>query len=286
MAAKKLDGKELAARLLAKISAEVAELLAKGVAVKIASVQIAGDGASDFYIRSQGKQAAKAGIGFEQVTLAAGTSAVELEATIARLNADVSVSGIILQVPLPAPLKGESFQRMIAPGKDIEGVHPENLGALVGGGDGLVPCTARAAVELAVDAGIKIEGANCVVVGRSAIVGRPLALMMLARNATVTVAHSKTRDLAAVCLGADVLMSAVGAKPGLITAAMVKPGACVVDIATIPVEGGGITGDVDAGPVGEVAGWLAPVPGGVGPVTVMMLFRNALIAARRQAGMA
>jgi len=170
---------------------------------------------------------------------------------------------------------------MIAPEKDIEGVTPFNLGLLALGGDELVPCTARAAVELVVDAGLPIAGKHCVILGRSNIVGKPLALMMLQRHATVSVCHSRTPDLGEICRQADIVMSAMGAKPGIVTGDMVKPGAVVVDIATIPTDDGGITGDVDAASVSGVASWLAPVPGGVGPVTVCMLLRNALIAAQR-----
>jgi methylenetetrahydrofolate dehydrogenase (NADP+)/methenyltetrahydrofolate cyclohydrolase len=283
MTAKILDGKELAARLRTKLAAEAKNLRELGVVPKIVSIQVEGDEASSFYVRNQAKTANKAGIEYEHRLLPNTIGAESLAAAISAANDDPSVTGIILQVPLPKGLDGNAFQQMISPAKDIEGITTANLGALVLGGDDLVPCTARAAVEMVLDAGIPIAGKHVVVVGRSNIVGKPLALMMLQRHATVSICHSKTPDLGAVCRQADILMTAVGAKAGLVTRDMIKPGADVIDIAIIPTAEGGITGDVDAAGAMEVAGSLAPVPGGVGPVTVCMLLRNALIAARKQA---
>jgi len=283
MAAKILDGKELAERLRVKLAAEASALRAKGVTPMIVSMQVEGDEASSYYVRNQAKTAKKAGIEYDHRLLPANTTAEQLAAAIRTANEDPAVSGIILQVPLPKGLDGNHFQQMIAPAKDIEGMTTANLGALLLGGDDLVPCTARAAVEMVLDAGIPIAGKHVVVVGRSNIVGKPLALMMLQRHATVSICHSKTPDLGAICRQADILMTAVGAKAGLVTGDMIKPGAHVIDIAIISKPDGGITGDVEAEGAKNVAASLAPVPGGVGPVTVCMLLRNALIAARRSA---
>lgn len=286
MTARILDGKELAARLRTKLAAEAMALRDQGVTAKIVSIQVEGDEASSFYVRNQAKTAQKAGIEYEHRLLPNSTDAASLAAAIADANADPAVTGIILQVPLPKGLDGSAFQQLIAPAKDIEGITTANLGALVLGGDDLVPCTARAAVEMVLDAGIPVAGKHVVVVGRSNIVGKPLALMMLQRHATVSICHSKTPDLGAICRQADILMTAVGAKAGLVTRDMIKPGAHVIDIAIIPTPEGGITGDVEAAGAMEVAASLAPVPGGVGPVTVCLLLRSALIAARNQARMA
>ncbi len=281
MPAQVLNGKDLAAKMRKQIAAKAAELTSAGRPLKIASILVAGDDASAWYVRNQAKTAEKAGVAYQSIELSADISADGLEQQIRQLNDDTSITGIILQVPLPKGLDGALFQRMIAPEKDIEGVTPYNLGLLALGGDELVPCTARAAVELVIDANLPIAGKHCVVLGRSNIVGKPLALMMLQRHATVSVCHSRTPNLAEICRQGDIVMSAMGAKPHVITGDMIKPGAVVVDIATIPTAEGSITGDVDSASVSEVASWLAPVPGGVGPVTVCMLLRNALIAAGR-----
>ncbi|MCA8939577.1 MAG: bifunctional 5,10-methylenetetrahydrofolate dehydrogenase/5,10-methenyltetrahydrofolate cyclohydrolase [Planctomycetes bacterium] len=283
MPAQILDGKALAKKMMSALKDECETLKGNGIAPKLVSIQVAGDDASSWYIRNQGKQAAKVGIEFEHVELPADCDAATLEATITRFNEDKGTHGMILQVPLPKHLDGDRFQQMIAPHKDVEGMTNASLGELLRDGDDLVPCTARAAVELVVDAELPIQGKHCVVVGRSAIVGKPLALMMLARHAHVTICHSRTPDLPAVCRQADILMTAVGRTPGMIDASYVKEGAVVVDIATIATDEGSITGDVDAASVAEVASWLAPVPGGVGPVTVCFLLRNALRAAARSA---
>lgn len=281
MAATILDGKNLAKRLRVQLFERVEALKAKGVNPRVASILVAGDDASAWYVRNQGKQAAKVGIDYELVELPGDISGDALQEEILKYNCDPKTHGMILQVPLPKGLDGDHFQQMIAPEKDIEGVTMSNLGALVRGSDDLVPCTARAAVELVVDAELPIEGKHCVVLGRSVIVGKPLALMMLQRHAHVTVCHSRTPDLPEICRGADILMTAVGRTAGMVTGEWVKPSAAVVDIAIISNEDGGITGDCDADSVMSVAGHFAPVPGGVGPVTVCMLIRNALIAAER-----
>jgi len=285
MAATILDGKALAKKLGEKLGAEVEALKAQNITPRIVSIQVMGDDASSYYVRNQAKQAEKIGVGFELVELPGDCTAEKLGETIQAHNANPETTGIILQVPLPKGLDGNVFQQMIAPNKDIEGIHAENLGILLRGGDEIVPCTARAAVEMLLDEGIEISGKHAVVLGRSAIVGKPLALMMTNRSATVTVCHSRTQNLAAECKRADIVLSAMGAKAGMVNADYIKEGAAVVDIAIISKpDGKGITGDVDRESVEPIAGYFAPVPGGVGPVTVMMLIRNTLMAARRQHG--
>ncbi|MCK6438891.1 MAG: bifunctional 5,10-methylenetetrahydrofolate dehydrogenase/5,10-methenyltetrahydrofolate cyclohydrolase [Planctomycetes bacterium] len=280
MAAIILDGRELAKRLQTRLAGEVSELKAKGIVPRIASIQVTGDDASSFYTRNQAKLAEKLGIAYNLIELPNSITSDQLAQTITSLNNDRSVTGIMLQVPLPKHLDENRFQHQIAPQKDIEGVHPENIGAMAGGGDELVPCTARAAIELLLSSNIPIKGKHAVVLGRSRIVGKPAALMLLNRDATVTVCHSRTPDIGRHCREADILIAAVGGKPNLVTADMVKPGATVIDVATIAQPDGSITGDVDFKAVSEVAGAITPVPGGVGPVTVTILMRNAIIAGR------
>jgi len=282
MPARILDGKDLARRLGERLSRQVEGLKAKGIAPRIASILVAGDEASEWYVKNQGKSATKLGIGFDLEQLPHDTSAEKLAGLIERLNKDASITGIMLQVPLPQGLNGDEFQQLISPAKNIEGMNNRSLGEMLRGGDQLVPCTARAVIEILLDAGIEMSGKRAVVVGKSAIVGKPLALMLLAREATVTVCHRMTQDLASICREADILCTAVGRRAGMFDASYVKAGATVIDIAIIQKSDGGITGDVDAPSVTPIAGALAPVPGGVGPVTTMMLMRNALIAAEAQ----
>lgn len=283
MTAKILDGKALAKNLRARLVEEREALNEQGVVPRITAVLVTGDDASSYYVKSQASAAKKIGIEYDLIELPGDVSEQDLTDQITSLNNDDSVTGMILLVPLPDHLNDSKFQRMISPKKDVEGIHVQNLGELVCGGDDLVPCTARAAVEMLLDSEVEIEGKKAVVVGRSTIVGKPLSMMMLNRNATVTICHSRTKDLPSICAEADILLCAVGAKAGMINAEWVKPGAIVVDIAIISKPEGGITGDVDFESVSEVAGAISPVPGGVGPVTSVMLMRNAIVAAKLQA---
>lgn len=228
----------------------------------------------------------------EVVRLPATTSQDELLATVARLNADPAVHGILVQLPLPPPLDAAAIMRAVDPDKDVDGFHPVNVGRLALGDRtrGFLPATPAGVLRLLADAGIPTTGAEAVVVGRSDIVGKPTALLLLQADATVTVCHSRTADLAAVTRRADILVVAVG-RPGTISAGMVKPGAAVVDVGTNRIvdaaapRGSRLIGDVDPG-VAAVAGWLTPVPGGVGPMTIAVLLENTLLAAQRAAGVA
>jgi methylenetetrahydrofolate dehydrogenase (NADP+)/methenyltetrahydrofolate cyclohydrolase len=199
---------------------------------------------------------------------------------VGRLNADPLVHGILVQLPLPPQLDADRITQAIAPEKDVDGFHRSNLGGLIAGHARFEPCTPRAVVALLDHAGVALDGSDAVIVGRSAIVGKPLALLLIGRNATVTVCHTRTRDLARHTLGADILVAAAGC-PALITAAMVKPGAVVIDVGINRLADGRLAGDVDFAPVREVAGWITPVPGGVGPMTVAMLIANTVTAAER-----
>jgi methylenetetrahydrofolate dehydrogenase (NADP+)/methenyltetrahydrofolate cyclohydrolase len=220
----------------------------------------------------------------------ATVSAAELGALMAQLACDPRVSGILLQLPLPEHLAADELTALIPAVKDVDGLTPTSAAALVQGRPGLVPCTPAGVIELLAHADVELEGSRAVVLGRSQLVGRPLAALLLAADATVTQCHSRTRDLGAVCREADVLVSAVG-RPGTITAEMVRPGAVVIDVGTNRGESthggsGGLVGDVEFEPVAEVAGAITPVPGGVGPMTIAMLLSNTVAAARLQAGAA
>ncbi len=228
------------------------------------------------------KACAEVGIESFHHPLAAGASQGEVATLLASLNADPAVSGILLQLPLPAGLDAGGLTAAIDPSKDVDGLTPVNAGLLAQGGAGLVPCTPAGVMELLADAGVELRGAAAVVIGRSQLVGRPLAQLLLAADATVTQCHSRTRDLATVCRGADVLVAAVG-RPGTVTAEMVREGAVVIDVGTNRTDAG-LVGDVDFEPVVERAGAITPVPGGVGPMTIAMLLSNTARAARLAAG--
>lgn len=278
MPAKILDGKVVAKRIKEQLAAEFASLKAQGKMSKLVSLAVGVDDGTTSYRKSQAKQAEALGVLYatEDLPQDAPESAVieKLEA----LNADKAVTGIILQLPVPKHLNGEALARRIAPAKNIEGIDPVNLGSIVLKNYRNVPCTARAALELVLESGLELAGAHAVVVGRSNIVGKPAALLLLDKNCTVTVCHSKTRDLSAVCRTADILITAIGTQAGMVKGDWIKPGAVVVDVGIIDIGGGKIRGDVDQESTAAVAGWLSPVPGGVGPVTVQMLYRNLLDA--------
>lgn len=283
--AKILEGKPIAAQLQMEIAGQVTTLKERGISLKMITLEVGHDPSSKVYVKRQGDACRKVGIAHEVLTLAADSSQAQVEAQIEALNRDPSVTGIILQLPLPKPLDSSAAQEHIAPSKDVEGVNPENLGRLLSGIPACAPATALSAFHL-IKAGVggPLRGKQAVVVGRSQIVGRPLALMLLAESCTVTICHTGTKDLAAETLRAEVLAVAVG-KAGLITGSMIRPGAVVVDVGTNSVEVGGkwtLTGDVDFESAKQRAGVLTPVPGGVGPLTVMMLLKNLVLSAELQ----
>jgi methylenetetrahydrofolate dehydrogenase (NADP+) / methenyltetrahydrofolate cyclohydrolase len=273
MTATSIDGKALAAKVREEVAADVAQLGHVG----LATVLVGDDPASHVYIDLKQKAAQAAGIDARDLKLSADTSEEELLAAVAELNADDGVDGLLVQLPLPSHLDEATVIGAIAPGKDIDGIHPFNAGSLYLGRPRLVPGTPLGIMRMLDEYEIQLEGVHAVVVGRSAIVGKPIAQLLLARNATVTTCHSRTRDLRRHTLDADVLVAAVG-KRHLIAADMVKEGATVIDVGIHRTDEG-LLGDVDPG-AAERAAYMTPVPGGVGPMTIAMVLQNTVAAAR------
>lgn len=268
-----MDGKALAARVRAEVADEVAALGRLG----LATVLVGDDPASDVYIRAKHKASAEVGIEARDLRLPATTSEAELLRTVAELNADDGIDGILVQLPLPDGIDEAKVIRAVDPVKDVDGFHPLNAGQLYLGEPAHVPGTPLGVIALLEEYDVELEGAEAVVVGRSDIVGKPVAHLLLQRHATVTICHSRTRDLAAQLARADILVAAVGV-PGIVRPEMVRAGACVIDVG-ITRTAGGLQGDV-APEAAERAGLITPVPGGVGPMTVAMLLRNTVRAAR------
>lgn len=278
MAARILDGRAVALAVRDEVAGGVRAFVARhGIAPRLDVLLVGADPASQTYVRNKERAAARAGIDSTVHRLPSGADQAEILEAVERLNADPAVHGVLVQSPLPPGVDTEAVFAAVRPAKDVDGFHPLNLGRLVTGRPGLVACTPQGVMELLRRAEIPLEGADAVVVGRSLIVGRPMALLLTHAHATVTVVHSRTRDLAAHARRADLLVVAAGRR-GLVGPAMVKPGATVVDVGIHPTPGGGFAGDVDPA-VAEVAGAVTPVPGGVGPMTVAMLLRNTLLAA-------
>jgi len=248
----------------------------------LAAVQVGDHAASKIYLRNKVRACHEVGIRSELHQLAPDCPQDALLSTLGRLNRDPRVHGILLQLPLPKHLDAERMLQAVAAEKDVDGLTWTSLGALVAGSPGFEPCTPRGVMVLIERAGIALDGRHAVVVGRSATVGKPLALMLMARGATVTICHSRTRDLGEYTRRAEVLVAAAG-RPGLITGAMVRPGAAVMDVGINRLPDGRLCGDVDFASVREVAGWITPVPGGVGPMTVAMVIANTIQAAERSA---
>jgi len=279
-----LRGKPVAAEILEAVQTEAADLAKSGWAIKLVSLTIGEVPEAALYVRNQARTAAKAGIAFEERNFPANATAGEILATINSLNTDPRVTGIIIQRPVPSHLSIRELQSAVHPLKDVEGMHPTSIGNIVYKDLVIAPCTAMASVELLKRTGLKLEGLEVVVIGHSAIVGKPIAFLLMAEGATVTVCHHMTRSVAMHSRSADAVFVAVG-RPKLVTENMIKPGAAVIDIGINQVEEDGrsvTVGDVDFDPVADIAGWITPVPGGVGPVTVSILMRNALHAARAQ----
>ena len=277
MSAAIIDGKAVAARIREQVAREVAELPS---APGLATILVGDDAASATYVRMKREDCAQVGIESFHHDPGGDVSQEELGDLIRSLNVDERVHGILLQMPLPEGLDQDQLISLIDPGKDVDGLTPANAGLLFQGREALVPCTPAGVMELLDEVGAELSGARVVVVGRSILVGKPLAQLLLAANATVTHCHSRTRDLAGVCREADVLVAAVGS-PGLVTADMVREGAVVIDVGTNRTEDG-LVGDVDFEAVRERAGAITPVPGGVGPMTRAMLLTNTLRACRRR----
>ena len=283
MSAQILDGKALAAEIRSEVKTQVAALAEKGVSTALAVILVGDDSASQVYVRNKIKACADTGIRSLEFRMPAETTQQQLLAKIAELNADESVDGILVQLPLPKQINADAVIAAIDPAKDVDGFHVANAGALITGKQGFVPCTPFGVMRLIEKSGVNPRGKSAVIVGRSNIVGKPMALLLLAADATVTVAHSRTHDLSAVTRNADILVAAVG-RAKLIKADMVKPGAVVIDVGMNRDENGKLCGDVDFAEVKEIAGSITPVPGGVGPMTIAMLMQNTVLAAQMRRG--
>jgi methylenetetrahydrofolate dehydrogenase (NADP+)/methenyltetrahydrofolate cyclohydrolase len=282
MSARIIDGKELAARVRAGVAARVAALRARGIAPGLAVILVGDDPASAIYVRNKVRACEEVGIRSLFARLDAETTQADLAARLRDLNADPGVHGILVQLPLPPHLETRRVIEAIDFDKDVDGLHPTNAGLTLMGQPHFRSCTPYGVMTMLESIGCALAGCHAVVVGRSNMVGKPMAMLLLAANATVTICHSATRDLGAVTRRADVLVAAVGRR-GLITADMVKPGAVVIDVGTNRTAEGRLVGDVDFAAVREVAGWISPVPGGVGPMTIAMLLTNTVQAAEQAA---
>lgn len=300
MTARLIDGKTIALQTEAEVSAAIGKL---DFAPGLVAVRVGNDPASEIYVRNKARKARELGLQGTELVFPESMSEAELLAEVDRLNRDPEVDGILVQLPLPKQIDPKRVIDAISPAKDVDGFHPITVGLLHLGRPSFAPCTPAGVIRLIESTGEEIAGRHAVVIGRSDIVGKPMAALLLGRNATVTICHSKTRDLAAVAREADILVAAIG-RPILVTAEMVKPGAIVIDVGMNRVgpefaaqiahdpektrllekNGTVLLGDVDFPRVGEVASWITPVPGGVGPMTIAMLMKNTVTAAERRRG--
>jgi methylenetetrahydrofolate dehydrogenase (NADP+)/methenyltetrahydrofolate cyclohydrolase len=284
VAARLIDGKALAQQVRERLAKESAELWTHtGIKPGLATILVGDDPASHVYVRNKQKACEMAGIHVDDHKLSATTTQADLLALIEKKNADPRIHGILVQLPLPKHIDSKVILEAVSPLKDADGFHPYNFGRLVEGHPVFEACTPKGVIKMIESTGVTIEGKRAVVLGRSNIVGKPLALMLLQRNATVTICHSKTRDLPAVCREAELLLVAIG-KARFVTADMVREGALVIDVGTNRLPDGKLVGDVDFEPVSQKAGWISPVPGGVGPMTIAMLLENTVESAKRTAG--
>ena len=279
MAAQILDGKTMSESLRKEIAERVASLKEKGVTPGLAVILVGDDPASEIYVRNKGNGCAETGMYSRTIKMPAETTQEALETAIEELNADPAIHGILVQLPLPKHLDEQAALARILPEKDVDGFHLINAGHMLTGTPGVVACTPRGALYMIKSTGMDLSGKEAVVIGRSNIVGKPMAMLLMRENCTVTICHSRTKDLAAHTRRADILVAAVG-KAGFVTADMVKPGAVVIDVGINRVDGK-VRGDVDFDAVKEVAGWITPVPGGVGKMTITMLLANTVEAAER-----
>ena len=285
MTAKILDGNALAQKLRAGFKQEADQLAAQGIRPGLAVILVGEDPASQVYVRNKVNACAQAGFHSEKHSYPADVEAATVFAKIAELNADPAIHGILVQLPLPPHFDAEAVLEAIAPEKDVDGFRAENVGALMQGKPCFIPCTPYGAMKFFEDAGITLRGKEAVIVGRSNIVGKPMAMLLMHAGATVTICHSQTQDLKAHCRRADILVAAIG-KSKMITGDMVKPGAVVIDVGINRLpdgpDAGKLCGDVDFDSAKEVASYITPVPGGVGPMTITMLLANTLESAQRK----
>ena len=280
----RIDGKAISAALRSEIAAEVIELKKKGITPGLAVILVGEDPASQTYVRNKQKACEEVGFHGEQINLPATTTQEELLAVVQELNARTDIHGILCQLPLPRGLDDSLVIAAIDPKKDVDAFHAENVGHIMIGDQHFLPCTPAGVMELIHRSDIAVEGKHCVVIGRSNIVGKPMAMLLLQENGTVTICHSRTKNLAEVCRQADILVAAVG-RAKFVTAEMVKPGATVIDVGINRDENGKLCGDVDFDAVEPIAGAITPVPGGVGPMTIALLMKNTLTAAKQQNGL-
>ena len=279
MSAEILSGKEMSGSLRKEIAERVARLKEQGVTPGLAVILVGNDPASEIYVRNKGNGCAETGMYSRTIQMPEETTQEQLETAIDELNADPAIHGILVQLPLPKQLDEQAALARILPEKDVDGFHLINAGHMMTGAEGVVACTPRGALYMIKSTGLDLEGKEAVVIGRSNIVGKPMAMLLLRENCTVTICHSRTKNLAEHTRRADILVAAVG-KAGFVTADMVKPGAVVIDVGINRVDGK-VKGDVDFDAVKEVAGWITPVPGGVGKMTITMLLANTVEAAER-----
>lgn len=282
MSATIIDGKAAAEKVRAGLAERVLRLKQKGIVPGLAVILVGDNPASQIYVRNKARACENTGIHSRVERMPENTTQEQLHAMIREINGDPAIHALLVQLPLPGHLNEAEALRQILPAKDADGFTLANAGALLTGTKGVLPCTPRGIIELLKGAGVPLQGAHAAVIGRSNIVGKPTALLLLRENATVTVCHSRTRDLASVVSKADIVVAAVG-RPGFVTADMIKPGAAVIDVGINRLGDGRLAGDVDFDRVRETAGWITPVPGGVGPMTIAMLLANAVEAAEAYA---
>lgn len=279
--AKLIDGKKISTEIKDELKKEVAELKEQGIQGSLAVIQVGDDPASSVYVRNKKRACEYIGIGSVSCELSADITEKELLDKIGELNADPKINGILVQLPVPEHINEEKILLAIDPKKDVDGFHPQNVGNLCIGREGFVSCTPAGIIQLLKRSDVEIEGKHCVVIGRSNIVGKPMSLLMLRENATVTIAHSRTKDLKKICKEADILIVAIG-RPKFIDASYVKEGAVVIDVGIHRNEENKLCGDVDFASVEPVASAITPVPGGVGPMTIAMLMNNCVQSMRMQ----
>ena len=283
--AKIIDGKAVSASVKEAVAKEAAALKEKGILVGLAVVIVGNDPASRVYVNNKKKACAACGIESYEYALPEETTEEELLALVEKLNGDPAVNGILVQLPLPRQIDEHRIIEAISPKKDVDAFHAVNVGKIMIGDFDFLPCTPSGCMDLIDSTGVPVEGKRCVVIGRSNIVGKPMAMLLLHRNGTVTICHSKTKNLKEICREADILVAAVG-RPNFVTADMVKEGAVVIDVGMNRNEQGKLCGDVDFDACKDKAGYITPVPGGVGPMTIAMLMRNTLTAAKKKNGIA
>lgn len=279
-----ISGKEVSQKVKQQVKQETGQLAAKGVNVGLAVVIVGDNPASRVYVNNKKKACEEVGFRSFEYALSADTSQEELLALVDKLNRDTEVNGILVQLPLPRHIDEKAVINAISADKDVDAFHPVNVGKIMIGEYAFLPCTPAGVMELIHSTGVEVSGKNCVVIGRSNIVGKPMAMLLLHENGTVTICHSKTQNLAEICANADILVAAVG-KANFVTADMVKDGAVVIDVGMNRLDNGKLCGDVDYEAVAGKAGYITPVPGGVGPMTIAMLMRNTLTAAKQQNGL-